>query len=130
MSVEAFQYAPDKSAALAEFFRILRPGGRMAFIAFEVDPEKVAGLPVFGVDPIENYVPVIEAAGFGIEAYEETPGWHERVNATFSAIVEASDTLAAEMGERAAAGLVAEAMVTVQMQPYRRRVLAAARRPG
>lgn len=129
MSVEAFQYAPDKRAALTEFFRILRPGGRLAFIAFEVDPAKVAGIPVLGVDPIPNYLPLLEAAGFRIEAYEETPGWQARVNAAFGAIVDASDTLVSEMGERAAAGAVAEAMLTVQIQPYPRRVLAAARRP-
>ena len=52
------------------------------------------------------------------------------MNAAFGAIVDASDMLTAEMGERAAAGAVAEAMLTVQMQPYPRRVLAAARRPG
>jgi SAM-dependent methyltransferase len=130
MSVEAFQYAPDKRAALTEFFRILRPGGRLVFIAFEVDAAKAAGLPVLGVDPIPNYEPLLEAAGFRIEAYEETPGWQNRVYATFGAIVEASDTLTAEMGERAAAGAVAEAMLTVSMRPYPRRVLAAASRPA
>lgn len=129
MSIEAFQYAPDKRAALTEFFRVLRPGGRLAFIAFEVDPAKVAGLPVLGVDPIPNYQPLLEAAGFDVEAYEETPGWRRRVNAAFGAIVDASDTLAEEMGERAAAGAVAEAMLTVQVQPYPRRVMAVARRP-
>jgi SAM-dependent methyltransferase len=130
MSVDAFQYAPDKRAALAEFIRILRPGGRVSIIAFEVDPAKVTGVPVLGADPIPDYVPLLEAAGFDVEAYEETPGWRERVNAAFGAIVDASDMLTAEMGERAAAGAVAEAMLTVQMQPYPRRVLAAARRPG
>jgi SAM-dependent methyltransferase len=130
MSVDAFQYAPDKRAALAEFFRILRPGGRVAVIAFEVDPARVAGVPVIGVDPIPDYVPLIEAAGFYVEAYEETPRWRERVNAAFGAIVAASDTLTAEMGRRAASGAVAEAMLTVQLQPYPRRVLAVARRPG
>ena len=130
MSVDAFQYAPDKRAALAEFFRILRPGGRVSIIAFEVDPAKVAGVPVIGADPVPDYVPLFEAAGFDVEAYEETPGWRERVNAAFGAVVDASDTLTAEMGERAAAGMVAEAMLTVQMQPYPRRVLAVARRPG
>jgi SAM-dependent methyltransferase len=130
MSVDAFQYAPDKSAALAEFFRILRPGGRLSLIAFEVDPAKVAGVPVIGADPIPDYVPVVEAAGFDVEAYEETPGWRERVSAAFGAIIDASDTLTAEMGPRAAGGAVAEAMLTVQLQPYPRRVLAAARRPG
>jgi SAM-dependent methyltransferase len=130
MSVDAFQYAPDKRAALTEFFRILRPGGRVAVIAFEVDPARAAGVPVIGADPIPDYVPLLEAAGFDVEAYEETPGWRERVNAAFGAIVDASDTLTAEMGERAAGGAVAEAMLTVQLQPYPRRVLAVARRPG
>ena len=130
MSVDAFQYTPDKRAALAEFFRILRPGGRVSIIAFEVDPAKVAGVPVLGADPVPDYVPLFEAAGFDVEAYEETPGWRERVNAAFGAMVDASDMLTAEMGERAAAGAVAEAMLTVQVQPYPRRVLAVARRPG
>ena len=64
-----------------------------------------------------------------VEAYEETPGWRERVNAAFNAVVDASDTLTAEMGEAAAAAVVAEAMLTVQIQPYPRRVLVVARRP-
>jgi SAM-dependent methyltransferase len=130
MSVEAFQYAPGKRAAVTEFFRVLRSGRRLAFIAFEVDPAKVARVPILGVDPVSDYRPLLEAAGFKIEAYEETPHWQERVNAAFSAIVDASDTLAAEMGERAAASVVAEAILTVQLQPYPRRVLAVASRPG
>jgi SAM-dependent methyltransferase len=130
MSVDAFQYAPGKRAACSEFFRVLRPGRRLAFIAFEVDPAKVAGVPILGADPVPDYRPLLEAAGFSIEVYEETPGWQERVTAAFGAIAGASDTLAAEMGERAAASAVAEAMLTVEIQPYPRRVLAVASRPG
>ena len=45
MSVEAFQYAPDKRRALAELHRVLRPGGRLGLICFEVDPAKASGTP-------------------------------------------------------------------------------------
>jgi SAM-dependent methyltransferase len=130
MSVDAFQYAPDKYAAMAEILRILRPGGRLVLIAFEVDPARGHGLPVLGADPIADYVPLLKRAGFVIEVCEETPGWRERVNGAFSAIVEARDALAAEMGGQAAAGVVAEAMLTVELDPYPRRVLLAASRPA
>ena len=129
MTIEAFQYAPDKRAAAAELFRILKPGGRVAIVCFEVDPAKVEGLPVLGVHPIADYSAVLDEAGFAIDLYEETPGWADRVYPTFSALVDASDALNAEMGERAAAGTLAEAMLTVAMRPYPRRVLVIARRP-
>ena len=129
MTIEAFQYAPDKSAASTEFFRILKPGSRVAIVCFEVDPEVVEGLPVLGVDPIPDYTPVLERAGLTIDVYEETPGWADRVYPTFSALVDAGDSLNMEMGERAAAGTLAEATLTVTTRPYPRRVLIVARRP-
>jgi ubiquinone/menaquinone biosynthesis C-methylase UbiE len=130
MSIDAFQYAPGKRAAFAEFARIMRPGGRAGIVCFEVDPATVAGLPVLGVDPVTDYRPLMAAAGLNIEAYEETSGWQERVYAAFSAIVDNTDTLIAEMGEQAAAAAVAEAMLTVQMKPYPRRIMAVASRQG
>jgi SAM-dependent methyltransferase len=127
MTVEAFQYAPDKRAALIEQRRVLRPSGRIGIVCFEVDPSKVAGVPVFGVDPVADYRPLLEECGFAIEVYEETSGWQERVYGAFAALVEASAELTAEMGERAAAGVLAEAMLTVTVEPYPGRVLAVAR---
>ena len=126
MSVEAFQYGPDKAAAFAELARVLRPGGGLALICFEVDPAKATGLPVLGVDPVADYRPLLEAAGFAVDVYEETPGWQDRVYGVFQAIVDASAELTAEMGERAAAGAIAEAMLTIGMKPYARRVFSVA----
>ena len=77
-----------------------------------------------------DYRPLLKSAGFDVVAYEETPGWAERVEAAFSAIVSAADTLAAEMGEQASASAVAEAMITLEIQPYPRRILAVASRPS
>jgi SAM-dependent methyltransferase len=128
VSIEAFQYAPDKRAALAELHRILRPGGRIGIVCFEVDPSSVAGLAVLGVDPRPDYAPILEAAGFAVEAYEETPGWASRVYGTFEALVDAADELVADLGERAAAGVLAEAMLTVQTRPYPRRIQLVAQR--
>ena len=130
MSIEAFQYAPDKGAGLTEFARILQPGGRLGLVCFETDPAKTKGIPVLGADPVADYRPLLESAGFDVVAYEETPGWAKRVAAAFSAIVNAADTLAAEMGEQASASAVAEAMITLDIQPYPRRILAVANLPG
>ncbi|MEP7023277.1 MAG: class I SAM-dependent methyltransferase [Actinomycetota bacterium] len=128
MSVDALQYAPGKRPALAELFRVLRPGGALVFIAFEVDPSKVTGLPVLGADPVRDYVPLLQGAGFAVEVCEETPGWPERVYGAFGAIIESAGAIEAEMGQHCTAGLVLEAMLTVQLRPYPRRVLVAARR--
>jgi SAM-dependent methyltransferase len=128
MTIEAFQYAPNKRAALAEFFRVLKPNGRLALVCFEVDPAKVEGLPVLGVDPIADYAPLLEEAGFTIDICEETPGWADRVFAAFRALIDASTALIAEMGDRAAEGALSEATLTVEAQPYPRRVLIVARR--
>lgn len=128
LSIDAIQYAPDKSEVFREAHRILRPGGRLTFCAFEVDPGRVGGLPVLGVDPVPDYAPLLDNAGFSIDWYKESKGWADRVNATYGAVMAAMATLTEEMGEAAASSLGMEAAVTLQVRPYRRRVAVAARR--
>ena len=72
MSVDALQYVPDKSAALVEVARILRPRGRFAFVAFELDPDRVAGLPLWE-DAISDYRPLLEQVGFEVNQYGQIP---------------------------------------------------------
>jgi ubiquinone/menaquinone biosynthesis C-methylase UbiE len=128
MSEDAIQYAPDKQAAITEAARILRPGGRLVFTVFELDPERAAGLPVLGDDPVHDYRPLLTKSGFSVEVYEEVPGWPEPMTTTYSTLVNARESLTQEMGEQAVAALLMELSMTLQQQPYRRRVLAAATR--
>lgn len=125
MSIDALQYVPDKSKAFAEVLRILRPGGRFAFVAFELDPARVAGLP-FWEDPVADYRPALEAAGFTTLRYEQLLGWADQVAAGFDAILAQRAALEAELGTEAAAATVMEAAVTVELQPYCGHVFAVA----
>jgi SAM-dependent methyltransferase len=126
MTVDAFQYAPDKRSALQEIGRVLQPGGRLLLVAFEVEPERVQGYPVIGVDPIRDYAPLLEEAGFSIDGYDETPGWHDRVTAAFQAVLDEPEALTAELGVQGYAALSLEVSITLGIEPYRRRVFAVA----
>jgi len=128
MSLDALQYAPSKQAAFTEIARVLRPGGRFVFEAFELDPARVAGLPVLGTDPVDDYTPLLEQAGLDGLRYEETPGWRERLTAAYQSIVDEKAALTAEMGEAAYGALAGEVTLTLQLQPYRRRIFASARK--
>ena len=127
MSVDALQYAPDKAEALAEMARVVRAGGRLALVAFELDPDRIAGLPVWD-DPIPDYRPLLDAAGFDLVSYDEMPNWREQIAAGFGAVVDQRDTLEVELGQSAAAAIVMEAAITLELQPYCGHVLAVAER--
>jgi ubiquinone/menaquinone biosynthesis C-methylase UbiE len=128
MSIDALQYAPDKQAALREIARILVPGGVFVFACFEYVSERVAGLPVFGDDPVSDYCDILTNAGFDVVKYEETEGWWERVSRTYRAVLDATAALTSEMGERVVQTLAGEMQLTLQLQPYRRRVFVSARK--
>lgn len=128
MSLDALQYAPSKRAALKEVARILRPRGRLAFASYELDPAQAAGVGTLAADPVEDYRPVLEEAGFAVLAYEETPRWWAMMSGAYQAMVEAQAALAREISPVAAMGLVGEASVTLARRQYKRRVLAVAER--
>jgi SAM-dependent methyltransferase len=126
MSEDALQYAPDKRAALREAARVLRPTGRFVFTVFELDPDHATGLPVIGADPVDDYRPLLDEAGFTVDAYEEAPGWPEPMTAAYTAVLASRNVLTTEMGEAAVGALTAEMSVTLERKPYKRRVLAVA----
>jgi SAM-dependent methyltransferase len=127
MTVDALQYAPDKTAAMSEIARIVRPGGRFAMVAFELDADRITGLHVWE-DPVSDYRPILERVGFDVVGYDELPGWREELAAGFGAVLVEQETLKAELGEAAAAAIVMEAAVTIELEPYSGHVLAVATR--
>jgi len=118
MSLDSLQYVPDKRALAAEVHRVLAPGGRFAFTVFEVDPARVVGLPVLGVDPVADYATVLEAAGFVIETYEQTPEWRTHLEGAYSAVIAAQVELRDEMSEAAVSSMVSEMSLTLEVAPY------------
>jgi SAM-dependent methyltransferase len=127
MSEDALQYTVNKRAAVGEVARVLRPGGRFVFTAYELDAAR-ASTPVLGLDPVEDYRPALLDAGFRIDVYEEAPGWPEPMSSTYAACIAAKDLLTEEMGAAAVGALTMEMAMTLQFKPYRRRVLAVATR--
>jgi SAM-dependent methyltransferase len=130
MSLDSLQYVPDKHATFAEAARVLGPRGRFVFTAFELAPEQVRNVPVLGIDPVRDYARVLADVGFTVEAYEETPGWHDRLVSAYSAVVEAEARLRPELGNVAMDALLWEMSFTLEIEPYARRVLAVARSRG
>ncbi len=128
LTVDALQYAPDKAAAYAEMARILRPRRRAVIAVLEVDADRVQGVPVLGDDPIVDHRPLLEAAGFTVDVYEESIGWWERMQAAYGGVLEAETVLRGELGDEAFDSLALEMTLTLQLQPYPRRVIAVATR--
>ena len=84
LSQEAFLHIPDKNAVLAEAFRLLRPGGRLAFTDWvahappgEDDMALLRqGIAVAGLWSIPAYREGLAAAGFEVESVTDlTPDW-------------------------------------------------------
>jgi ubiquinone/menaquinone biosynthesis C-methylase UbiE len=66
-SVNSLYFWPDPSAALAEFARVLRPGGRLVLCfqtpeAVQAWPGHIYGFRAYGADEVAS---LMQAAGFG-----------------------------------------------------------------
>jgi cyclopropane fatty-acyl-phospholipid synthase-like methyltransferase len=94
MSVDALLFTTDKAAALRELRRILRSDGRLVLTSWDYHRQPVGRPP-----QVDDHRPLLVAAGFETEVYDETEDWFERQRRTTDLLLEACDELAAESGE-------------------------------
>jgi ubiquinone/menaquinone biosynthesis C-methylase UbiE len=120
--LDAIFFAEDRVAALREVRRLLRPAGRYAFTGPETDAPTRPG-------HVEDWRPLLEAAGLEVESKEEVPRFAEQLGRMYDLWLERIDEIRAELGAAAAEGLETEARTVAPTLASRRSVFITARRP-
>ncbi len=93
MSVDAFLFAPDKQAAMAELARVIRPEGRLVMTSWDYHRQPENRPP-----QVDDHRPLLAAAGFEVERYDETADWLARQRAATTGLLARLDEIAAEEG--------------------------------
>ena len=124
VSLDVLCFVPDKSAALNEVARILRPGARFGFTTWEEEGYserlKAAQLP--------DHRPALDTAGFDTEHYEEPANWRRHQQAVLEGLLASEQDLAAEQEKLTVDRFMALAHGMLAEMPRRRYVAILARR--
>ncbi|MCP4117826.1 MAG: class I SAM-dependent methyltransferase [Desulfobacteraceae bacterium] len=118
VSIDALWHAPDKTRALEEIARILKPGARFVFTTWD------GNIPFMPKD----HKGLLENSGFEVEVYRETPGWKERQLAVYHGILDSKEELIHEMGKKHATPIIKEAKSVIPLLDTSLRVFVAARK--
>ncbi|MCW2877880.1 MAG: rebM3 [Sphaerisporangium sp.] len=114
MAIESLQCAPDTVEALAEFLRVLRPGGAISIAEYTTEagatPEQIRRfaehLGVEKVPTLLEYIEAVKSVGFLVEEYTQCGPRVFGVGPKYIDSAERSrDKLAAAFGEDVVAGL-------------------------
>jgi ubiquinone/menaquinone biosynthesis C-methylase UbiE len=122
MSLDVLVFVPDKIVAVREFARILRIGGTLGFTTWEQSGYS----PRLGAEQVADHRPLLEAAGFTMDSYQEPPEWRRQQTALAEGLIAAEVALAKETDEANAAGFAAMARGVLADMPARRYVCAIA----
>jgi ubiquinone/menaquinone biosynthesis C-methylase UbiE len=123
MSADALLFASARFAACREVARILKPGRLFVFTTWELRRPSIS----LGLDPIQDYRPLLDLSHFQVEFYEETPHWESRMRQVFAGILNRIAEVREEMGETEASRLKRWATSRPPELSDSRRVLVAAR---
>ena len=101
MSVDVLWMVPDRPAALREVARVLQPGARFALTNWDRDLAPPGTPP-----PVPDHRPLLQAAGFAIETYEEIPEAEAKRRVIYERYIASREALHGEIGAAAAAMLL------------------------
>jgi ubiquinone/menaquinone biosynthesis C-methylase UbiE len=118
ISIDALWHAPDKSRALDEIARILKPNARLVFTTWD------GNIPFMPKD----HKGLLENSGFKVEVYRETPGWKQRQLAVYHGILDSKEKLIQEMGKKHAIPMIKEAKSVIPVLDTSLRVFVVARK--
>src|SRR5262245_28291975 len=124
ISLDVLQSVPDKTAAINEVARILRPGVRFAFTTWEQEGYSAR----LNTAQLADYRPPLIAAGFDVELYEVPMDWRRQQQTALENLLASEQDLAAEMERLTVDQFMRMAHGALSEMPQRRYVSVIARR--